>query len=131
MKLKEEVRGAAAAEMRRQGCPDIAKEIEAGRDGGYLATGAVNAALSVIDEWEELEVSVHTSGGWAYLPLDGRKAAHNADPSYNTHTFYRRKPEPTPTVEELARRAVKAWKEQDKKTGPVCDAMEALDEATK
>ena len=75
MSLKDEMREVGAVAMERSGRPDIAKEIRAGETSYYVGT-AVNAALSVCDEYEEVDL-----------------------PSF---TVYRKKEKPEPTLLEAA-----------------------------
>ena len=125
MKLKEEVKEAmakAAEEQYPDAGEDIRRETLSSR---APIQSTARAVLEVIDQYEEVEVRVHKSGQWAYLPHDGRPPLYQTSPSYKTRTIYMRKPEPAPDVEELARRAVKAWRSS---CGvPVCETMEALE----
>ena len=120
MSLKEEQREAAAVEMERTGRADIAQQIRAG-EASYYAGTAVNAALSVCDEYEAVEVQecVHDASYWKLGYWDTGR------PRF---TVYRKKQKPEPTLEELARRAVKAYRSTNLSTAAVIGALaEELD----
>ena len=76
---------------------------------GYtLLLDVAQAVLSVCDEYEEVEVQAAVSRRALRLP-DNPYWDHDK-PSF---TVYRKKQKSEPTLEELVRRAVKAWEKDD------------------
>ena len=127
MKLKEEVKEAmakAAEEQYPDAGEDIRRETLSSR---APIQSTARAVLEVIDQYEEVEVRECRAGGerwhWLRMPGDTADEDHYV---IGTRTIYMRKQEPAPDVEELARRAVKAWRSS---CGvPVCETMEALED---
>ena len=123
MSLKDEMREAAAVEMDKRCQIETARAIRSGGNTYYVAI-AVNAALSVCDEYEEVEVQVPGTNP-NYLRTHGSPFWDHDKPSF---TVYRKKEKLEPALEELVRRAVKAWREPQSGLGATMTALaEAVD----
>ena len=133
MSLRSELKEAMAEAQTAQRYPDDARVIraEAWEKVRRCASGVnvARAVLAVIDEWEEVEV--RESKDDSHVMRVARTCLY-PDQYGPVSTILRRKQEPAPDVKELARRAVKAWRERDRAIfgfRPVTDAMDALAEA--
>ena len=125
MKLKDEMREAAAVALEKVGLPETAERMRAGNDNTWAGGKAIEAALSVCDEYEGVEVQ-------DYPLCDGYLRTRDSGywkPHQPSFTIYRKKQKPEPDVTELARRAVKEWEHHAPNTGPFGVAMDALAEA--
>ena len=131
MKLKEEMREAAAVKMDHGLYGSTAHDIRTGASA-TLGGEAMAAALSVCDEYEEVEMQEVRGTAPHYLRT--RDSAF-WEPHLPSFTVYRKKEKPEPDVTELARRAVKAWGRYvsiaSRGGEPISDVMAALDAGLK
>ena len=134
MSLRSEQKEAMADAAFKRNSPDTAAAIRDERWGAGFPCDShmlalAQAALSVCDEYEEVEVAVEGSGEWLYLPASPSFDYLSARSTYHKEVILRRKQEPAPDVKELARRAVKAWREPQSGLGATMTALaEAVDE---
>ena len=132
MSLRSEAIEAAAKACEASGCPSTARHIRKERPAG-LAERVSQAVLAVIDKYEEVEVQLGANNLYC-LRTRGSPFWNPSRPSF---TIYRKKQEPAPDVEELARRAVKEWEQRRRDLDNhgcvyaklMDDAMDALAEA--
>ena len=131
MSLKDEMREAIAVALEKRGYPETAAAIraedwsDADRHGSVRSVVfAARAALSVGDEYEEVEVQ--KTPHRAVLRLRSSLCWESHLPSF---IVYRKKEKPKPDVTELARRAVEAWRSPAVGFGPAMNALaEVVDE---
>jgi hypothetical protein len=127
MTMREEAKRAAVAVLRKRHWDLAADSVEEEREeDSYYASTATNAMLDVIDQYKEVEVEEcrFLSGGVPMHILRFRDS-HSFGTDYGNPvrcTILRRRKQ-KPDVKELARQAVKAWREH--RIG-VADAMDAL-----
>ena len=100
MSLKKEMREAAAVEVEAQGAPQRAGAIRRGGTN-WLGCKAVNAAIAVLDEYEEMEVQQACSDRHFWRCL-GSEFWASHKPSF---TIYRKKPKPEPGMRRAAKEA--------------------------
>lgn len=123
MKLVERARAAAVEALTKMDCPYTAGRVKA-RDQLNAAGCAVEAALAVVGELEEVEVSEQRGLHLHFLELPNDSRYNNGSGTFTT--IYMKKQVPDPTVEELARAVVKAWDADQ--SAPIFDAITALKE---
>ena len=122
MSLRSELKEAMAVALEKQRYLVNADRVREERWGGGGTLVAAQAVLSVCDEYEEVEVQEACS-----KDLWRTRERNTWEPHIPSFTVYRKKQKPEPDVTELARRAVKAWRETHNASEPVCDAMDALE----
>ena len=113
MKLVERARAAAVVALLARDWGATAEGIKH-RDDSYGASVALEAALAVIGELEEVEVSRQRGLSYHFLEMPDDCRYENG--SGNFATIYMKKQKPKPTVEELTRAAVDAWQEEGSPT---------------
>ena len=120
MKLVERARAAAVEALMKDG-RGAAGLCVAERHTKHSTSAAVEAALAVVGELEEVEVEErrndYGSGHWLLMPDDCRRLS--SAPQARTianRTIYMAPLTPKPTVEELMHRVVDAWQEEGNPT---------------
>ena len=111
MSLRSDLKEAMVVALERAGYVEHARQVKAElfkAAGDEMLGLAAQAALSVCDEYEEVEVQECNNADYLL-----RRPSTHWDPRKPSFTVYRKKQKPEPDVTELARRAVKAWEKDD------------------
>ena len=124
MSLRSELKEAMAKAAELRGFYALAADIRAERTTQgvrCIEEDEAKAALSVCDEYEEVEVQKTPNRD--ILRLRSSLCWESHLPSF---TVYRKKEKPEPTLEELARCVMKEWKRNKEPFG-LCAAMNAFE----